>query len=643
MQSLVPVTLTYVFLDWIAGLFARRFDKVVGLECEANNSSSAPVKLDKLGDKLSSGDNGDSNDDDTASIASTNTTASNGSDVISSDDDEEGVCEVEGDGEIKMKEKSDVIQMSTSTSSPTKTKYCIVLTGAKMSKHLHLVRCLRAHQLANPATIEMKIVVLEQDKFRYNATRLSNCVDAFRTITSPRVSPEAYITDILNVCREFQATHFLPVAAPAEAICDAEIRKRLDMEENPNGTKVLHMRPELCLILDDKHQFGTFLKHELGLGEATPKTMLVNSDDEARSFNADLLQQTNLKRNMVIKNLAYDPHHRLDLFLLPAKPADLDKYLATIRADGNPISAEEPWQLQEFLSGGKEYAASCIVRQNEIVAMTACPSSASQLNYIHCEQEAITRWLENFVAALERRRCTELEAGRDASRFTLDGQLCFDFMILQEDGVDVAFPIECNPRLHTQCSVYNAEDAREALGGLLLAEPRTEGVTMRKLKKELAACLVRDFENTTNNVYWFYNEFFKTMPNSWLLSYEGADDDGDYDVADNVSTLKLLWTAFLYLPAFVTAITVALPVWTLLILTTGIQALPSQKLMLDFLRRLAVPSEHVEGDYWRRDPTPFVAKNHVQIASRLLATIRTGVEWKKIDFAIGKVVEVGGD
>ena len=46
---------------------------------------------------------------------------------------------------------------------------------------------------------------------------------------------------------------------------------------------------------------------------------------------------------------------------------------------------------------------------------------------------------------------------------------------------------------------------------------------------------------------------------------------------------------------------------------------------------------------WSRDPFPFVAKNHIQVPSRLLATIRTGVEWKKIDFAIGKVVEVGGD
>ena len=52
----------------------------------------------------------------------------------------------------------------------------------------------------------------------------------------------------------------------------------------------------------------------------------------------------------------------------------------------------------------------------------------------------------------------------------------------------------------------------------------------------------------------------------------------------------------------------------------------------------------VEADGWLpRDPLPLLIKNHVQVVVRLLATLRTGVEWKKIDFAIGKVVEVGGD
>merc|ERR1712099_84448 len=55
-----------------------------------------------------------------------------------------------------------------------------------------------------------------------------------------------------------------------------------------------------------------------------------------------------------------------------------------------------------------------------------------------------------------------------------------------------------------------------------------------------------------------------------------------------------------------------------------------------FINRLADLRNNIEGDFWTHDPVPFLAKNHVQVVSRLLATIRTGVEWKKLDFAIGK-------
>lgn len=45
----------------------------------------------------------------------------------------------------------------------------------------------------------------------------------------------------------------------------------------------------------------------------------------------------------MIKNLEYDPIHRLDLFRLPCSNEDLLKYLAKIRKDGNGISEKENW------------------------------------------------------------------------------------------------------------------------------------------------------------------------------------------------------------------------------------------------------------------------------------------------------------
>ena len=43
------------------------------------------------------------------------------------------------------------------------------------------------------------------------------------------------------------------------------------------------------------------------------------------------------------------------------------------------------------------------------------------------------------------------------------------------------------------------------------------------------------------------------------------------------------------------------------------------------------------------DPLPFLALNHLQLPWLLLGTMARGTPWKKPDFAIGKVVELGGD
>jgi len=43
------------------------------------------------------------------------------------------------------------------------------------------------------------------------------------------------------------------------------------------------------------------------------------------------------------------------------------------------------------------------------------------------------------------------------------------------------------------------------------------------------------------------------------------------------------------------------------------------------------------------DPYPFIHANMVQIPLLLLGAMVRGASWKKIDFAIGKVVELGGD
>ena len=58
------------------------------------------------------------------------------------------------------------------------------------------------------------------------------------------------------------------------------------------------------------------------------------------------------------------------------------------------------------------------------------------------------------------------------------------------------------------------------------------------------------------------------------------------------------------------------------------------------IKRLAGEREAV---FDAADPLPFLALNHLQLPWLLLGTLARGTPWKKLDFAIGKVVELGGD
>ena len=50
-----------------------------------------------------------------------------------------------------------------------------------------------------------------------------------------------------------------------------------------------------------------------------------------------------------------------------------------------------------------------------------------------------------------------------------------------------------------------------------------------------------------------------------------------------------------------------------------------------------------EASFDPEDPLPFLVLNHLQLPWLLLDTLMRGTPWKKLDFAIGKVVELNGD
>jgi hypothetical protein len=442
---------------------------------------------------------------------------------------------------------------------PTGPVRTVLLTGGKMTKALQLARAIKR------SSARTRVVLVETEKFRFCGSRFSNCVDEFVTVRCPRRDGgEAYCEDLVDLFREYAVDLFLPVSSPAAAVWDSAAKARA--RELQLQTHCVHFDPAVTDLLDDKDAFGRFCRETLDMADSVPETCRVASDEEARAANRRLAKS---QGEFILKNLEYDPIHRLDLFKLPCPEKKLNAYLAKIRMDGNPITAQAPWQVQQFVRG-EEFSAFAVVRRGQLQVLTVCESSPSQLNYRHVDVPAIEAWVHRFVDG-----CREKQQ-------ELEGQLCWDFLV-DQDGK--AWPIECNPRVHSQICVYRPME-RELGDVLVFGNAATPIVPPNSNKHGPNASKPEDY-------YWMYNEFFKMFPNNALLKYQ-ADEEAPALVAKLRAFLRTLLT--------------------------------EQEVDLD-----------------PRDPLPFLLRNHLQLPMLLLDTLAENNEWKKLDFNIGKVVEKGGD
>lgn len=520
----------------------------------------------------------------------------------------------------------------------------VLVTGAKMAKALHAARALwRAGH---------RVVLVETDKYWCSGSRLSRAVTAFATVTCPRVDGKAYLSDLQRVFDAHGCDTFLPVSSPFSAQYDAIFLRSITEEARfgswrggmgaletkdvpPSKSSItlprnLHFRPAICDILDDKHAFSDFCSDYLGLTEQMLPSHRLTSDPQVLELNKEMLRRDDGTK-FVIKNLAYDPLHRLDLFCLPqANEADVVAYLKKIRDDGNGICEQEPWQAQLFVECGTEIACYAVVRESRLRLFTACLSSASQLRYVHTggrapegvsrnvahtalvdKQTAACRaWLENFCAAAA------------AKGETLSGQLCLDFMCntpVDEEGVR-AFPLECNPRVHSMCCVFTSAD--QCTYGQVLVDTACEDVVESNEAVEPVRGGTSDkivFEPSPSAraeqqfIGWWANEFYSNKYNPLVM------------------VLEVLYSILYFL------------------LSGGKTA--SCRAFRYCAKEgedanAAWYSQHFgfrDADFDASDPLPFLGRNLLQPLVLMWGVLRRGNEWKKYDYCIGKVVEKNGD
>ncbi len=280
----------------------------------------------------------------------------------------------------------------------------VLVSGGKMTKALQLCRSFHA--------AGHRVILVESAKYRLTGHRFSRSVDAFVVVPAPQ--DPAYAEALREIVEVELVDVYVPVCSPVASRYDALAAADL-------GCEVVHLEPQQVADLDDKHAF-TELAASLGL--SVPDTHRVTSPAQVEAF--DFAAAT---VPYVLKSIAYDPVNRLDLTQLPL--ADAAATAAFARS--KPISAANPWILQEYVTG-EEWCTHSTVRDGHVQVYCCCPSSAFQINYAMVDKPAIDAWVHDFAGALG-----------------LTGQVSFDFL---ESADGQVYAIECNPRTHSAITLF---------------------------------------------------------------------------------------------------------------------------------------------------------------------------------------------
>lgn len=285
----------------------------------------------------------------------------------------------------------------------------ILVSGGKMTKALALARLFHA--------AGHRVVLVETAKYRLTGHRFSRAVSAFHMVPDPG-SP-AYVAALVDVVRRERVDVYVPVCSPAASVHDAHARAVLS-----EWCDVVHVDGATVDLLDDKYEFAETAR---SLDLSVPDTHRVTDPEQVVGFDFDA--EGRRGRTYILKSIAYDPVHRLDLTPLPRPSPEETAAFARSR----PISPDNPWILQELVVG-EEYCTHGTVRDGALQVHACCRSSAFQVNYEMVDKPAIEAWVRHLVGSLG-----------------ATGQVSIDF-IETADGTPYA--IECNPRTHSAITMF---------------------------------------------------------------------------------------------------------------------------------------------------------------------------------------------
>lgn len=281
----------------------------------------------------------------------------------------------------------------------------ILISGGKMTKALQLARSFH--------TAGHRVILVESAKYRLTGHRFSRAVDRFHVVPEP--TAPGYAEALLDIARREGVEVFVPVSSPASSVYESDARRLLD-----EVCEVVHLDSEMVRRVDDKSEFSRTAE---AIGLRVPDSRRITDARQVEEFEFPE------GRSYILKRVAYNPVGRMDLTRLtretPEQNAEFARRLH--------ITADDPWILQEFVTG-QEYCTHGTVRNGKLQVYCCCESSAFQINYAPVDKPEIEDWVRRFVAALG-----------------LTGQVSFDFIEAADGHV---YAIECNPRTHSAITMF---------------------------------------------------------------------------------------------------------------------------------------------------------------------------------------------
>jgi len=378
------------------------------------------------------------------------------------------------------------------------------VTGAPHTKGLQICRFL--------ASAGHRVILADVKKFRWSASRFSNCVSQW--ITLPDVTPgdsEGYRKAIRAAISRESVDWWIPVSHTTTAVVDSVVKKELEVT-NP-FVKVLSIaNVETADMLDDKIKF---LEEAKALGLAVPEFYKISCCQDVVDLCKKGIFQ---RRHFFLKPLSPYSEDRVCFTRIPDNETELLNYLKSFQ---HKISKESPYFVSEYIQGD-EYTGNVLAKDGQIFIYTSNPSSPMQIDYDDAsDKKEIFNWVKTFV-----------------TKKGLSGSLCFDFMEHPLTGEMLA--IECNPRLHS-CIVL-MDTQREAAAEAIYR-------AMEGDNNNAANTVIAVPDPHQKHIFWFHNELGKLLNGSSLLKVISTIMHGKDAVWDVTDPLPFFLLPHLQIPS----------------------------------------------------------------------------------------------